>query len=46
VLGPLDRDEPGHSYRRPVASLTQRATERLSTVRMIRYRRDRGSDPA
>jgi len=28
-LGPLDRDEGGHGYRRPIASLTQRATERL-----------------
>src|SRR6185369_15005521 len=35
VLGPLDGDEPGHRYR-PIASLTQRATDRLRTSRCIR----------
>ena len=35
VLGPLGGDEPGHRYR-PIASLTQRATERLRTSRCIR----------
>src|SRR5262249_18702106 len=32
---PLGGDEPGHGYR-PIASLTQRATLRLSTSRSIR----------
>ena len=35
MLGPLGGDEPGHRYR-PIASFTQRATERLSTSRCIR----------
>ena len=35
VLDPLGRDEPGHRYR-PIASSTQRATERLRTSRCIR----------
>ena len=35
VLGPLGGDEPGHRYR-PIASFTQRATERLRTSRCIR----------
>ena len=34
VLSPLGGDEGGHRYR-PIASLTQRATERLSTSRCI-----------
>src|SRR4051812_21394257 len=35
MLGPLGGDELGHGYR-PIASFTQRATERLSTSRCIR----------
>src|SRR4029453_12966201 len=35
VLALLGGDEPGHRYR-PIASSTQRATERLSTSRCIR----------
>src|SRR6185437_13740654 len=34
VIIPLGSDESGHGYR-PIASLTQRATERLSTSRSI-----------
>src|SRR4029453_11448662 len=34
VLRPLDGDEAGPAYR-PIASFTQRATERLSTSRCI-----------
>src|SRR6266704_4941040 len=35
VLRPLGRDEAGHRHRPPIASWTQRATERLSTSRCI-----------
>src|SRR4051794_18863537 len=35
MVGPLGGDEPSHGYR-PIASFTQRATERLSTSRSIR----------
>jgi hypothetical protein len=35
VLVPLGDDEPGHRYR-PIASSTQRATDRLSTSHCMR----------